>query len=164
LKISTNVIAPLTGTPFYLIAQPLFGIWLGIFYVYIGEIAGYCICFLLARRYGRTIVIRIAGQKIAARIDQYYYDLGNKKGLLYGRLFLIGIQDVVSYAAGLTSISFRDYAVITAIGILPQTVIGVIIGGIIIQRAPLLFISYFLITTILLPALWIYYRRKSKHN
>ena len=159
LKASTNVIAPLSGTPFYLLAKPLFGAPLGLLYIFTGDVLGYSTCFLLARRFGPEFIRGPVGEKAAARIEQLYESAGGWKGLLYSRLFLLGVQDLISYAAGLTSMPFPLYVAVTSAGIIPQVFVAVLVGGTFVESSPTLAAVYVLITIALL-AFWLYYRKR----
>src|SRR3989344_5240234 len=53
LKISTLVIAPLSGIPLYFIAGSLFGNFNGLILSLLGDALGSVVCFLLSRFYGQ---------------------------------------------------------------------------------------------------------------
>src|SRR3989344_6945096 len=53
LKMSTLVIAPLSGTPLYFIAGSLFGNFYGLVLSLLGDALGSVICFFLSRFYGQ---------------------------------------------------------------------------------------------------------------
>jgi uncharacterized membrane protein YdjX (TVP38/TMEM64 family) len=159
LKILTNVLAPLSGAPFYLLAKPLFGMWPGLLYVFSGDVLGYSICFLIARRFGLDFIRGSAGEKAVNRIEHFYASIGGWQGLLYARLFLLGVQDIISYAAGLTSIPFKRYVLVTSIGIIPQLCVAVLIGGTFMESSPIL-AGIYVLSSIVLPVVWLYYRKQ----
>ena len=52
LKVSTIVIAPLSGSPLYPLVGLLFGFWPGILYVALGDFIGYTTTFFIGRKLG----------------------------------------------------------------------------------------------------------------
>jgi uncharacterized membrane protein YdjX (TVP38/TMEM64 family) len=165
LRIATDVVAPLHSALFYLISEPLFGFWHGFLYLYVGEVMGYTVCFVLGRKYGCPFFVRLAGQQRLDGIQKYFNRVGNIKALLLCRLVLFGLQDIVSYAAGLTSISFGSYVVITAISTLLQTLIGVSAGRVLFRSPPVVFVLFVIAATAVIPGCWaLWKRRKTKHN
>jgi uncharacterized membrane protein YdjX (TVP38/TMEM64 family) len=55
-----------------------------------------------------------------ARIDRFTGQLSNWQMLAYGRLFLFSIWDFLSYAAGVTSVAFRTYLIVSiVVGLIP---------------------------------------------
>src|SRR3989338_7758109 len=63
LKITTIVIAPLSGAPLYPVVGILFGFWHGALYVEIGDFLGYTIAFSISRLYGRKMVDKFISSK-----------------------------------------------------------------------------------------------------
>ena len=120
LKASTLVFVPLMGGPIYLLAGTLFGFWGGIGYTLIGDILGSAIAFLIARYLGKTVILKLLGEKAINQIDSLYCLIGEWKGLLTARIF--GFIDIVNYAAGFTPISLKVYLIVTLISQIPQNV------------------------------------------
>src|SRR6266545_3814598 len=116
LKASTYIVAPLSGSPFHVSAGALFGLGYGTLYSLVGDVMGGCANFWISRLLGRRVVVRFVGQQGMSRIDSFYRQLGGWRALLFSRLFLSSVYDFISYAAGLTSLAFPRYLVITAIG------------------------------------------------
>jgi uncharacterized membrane protein YdjX (TVP38/TMEM64 family) len=129
LKASTYVVAPLNGAPITITAGALFGLRNGIIYTLLGEIIGGSINFWLARLLGQSIVMRLVGKKGIARVNNLSNQLGEWRILLFVRIFLSGIYDFISYAAGLTAVSFRQYLVGSAIGGLFSTTFLTALGA-----------------------------------
>lgn len=128
LKALTYIFAPLSSGPIQLSAGVLFGLWPGTIYTLIGEVAGGSISFLIARYLGRPVVRRFVGADGMARVDRFYAQIGEWRGLFYARLFLFSIYDFISYAAGFTPINLRTYVVISAIGGFIPTFAAVALG------------------------------------
>jgi uncharacterized membrane protein YdjX (TVP38/TMEM64 family) len=83
--------------------------------------------FGLSRALGRAAVTRLAGPRLG-RVDRLMLDRGFW-ALLVGRLLPFAPHVVLSYGAGLTAVRPTPYAVSTAIGLLPSTVVQVGIGA-----------------------------------
>jgi len=96
-----------------------FGPWWGTLYVVLGGLSGACLCFAIARLLGHEKMKKILGRysQIQA-FDEQIVEHGFRTMLIM-RVVPIFPYDPVSYLAGLSSISFRDYALATAIGMLP---------------------------------------------
>lgn len=134
IKAVTYVFAPLTSGPIQLGSGILFGLWEGVVYTLIGEVIGGTVAFLIARRWGRAAVRRFVGEDGLKRVDSFYHHVGKWRSLVYARLFLFGIYDFLSYAAGLTPIRVRTYILIsTVVGFFP-TLAAVLLGTLITEE------------------------------
>ncbi len=100
-----------------------FGLVQGIVWVTLGANVGANLAFWLARRLGRGALEGLFGPRLAG-FDRWTAAAGFQ-GLLTLRLLPIAPFVLLNYAAGLTGMSPRDYALATAIGILPGTVVYV---------------------------------------
>ena len=80
------------------------------------------IVFYIARRFGRAWVLKLAGQKNMKEVDDFVEYAGTEM-LILSRLFGFSVFEVISYAAGLTRISFRKYFIITLIFTIPARVV-----------------------------------------
>ena len=135
LKASTIIFAPLSGGPLYIAAGPLFGFGRGLIYITAGDILGNSAAFFISRFFGRKIIRRLlwkAGVKIG---EEVVFHITTIKGLVCARAAFIGFPEAVSYAAGLTDISFWRFIFISeAIAIIPRTLL-VFSGAILMQKA-----------------------------
>jgi uncharacterized membrane protein YdjX (TVP38/TMEM64 family) len=129
LKASTFVLAPLSGTPLKVAAGALFGIWDGTVYTLLGDVIGGSTNFWIARLLGRRVVTRFVGRSGITRVDDFGRQLGGWRALLFARLFLSALYDFVSYAAGLITLPFRQYLVVTTIGGIFPVVFWVTLGA-----------------------------------
>jgi uncharacterized membrane protein YdjX (TVP38/TMEM64 family) len=102
-------------------AGAIFGLFRGFIVVIIGAFIGACAAFLLARgALRRRVEAKVADNKTFAALDRAIAREGAKM------VFLIRLSPVfpftyINYAFGLTGVSFRGYALATAIGMLPGT-------------------------------------------
>ncbi len=100
---------------------------LGSLLVYVGALIGAAIAFAIGRSLGREAVERYTGARVE-RIDAIL----RRRGLVS----VIGVRlvpvlpfTVINYTASLTAVSRRDYALGTAIGIVPGTLAYVAVGA-----------------------------------
>lgn len=127
LLFGAMTLAPLPKNVLATVAGLLFGLWLGVVIVLLGALIGAMTAFMLGRLLGRDAVERVAAVRMA-RVDA----LLRRNGLIAvigARLAPVVPFTAVSYGAGLTAIRTRDYAVGTAIGIIPGTVAYVALGS-----------------------------------
>ncbi len=95
----------------------IFGPWYGFLYNYIGIVGGSLVSFLLARRYGMSILKIFFKQEM---IDKYLGKISNQKK--FDTFFALAIllpvapDDFLCYLAGLTKMTFNKYSLIILLG------------------------------------------------
>jgi len=116
------VISPIPSGPIAMAAGAAYGPFWGMVYVVIGAEAGAMIAFLLGRWLGYEAVRRWSGSR------DLLERLSRKRSQNWLMLFVFGSRlvpfisfDAVSYAAGLTPLSFFRFALATAAGIVPAS-------------------------------------------
>lgn len=113
------VINPLPSAPIALAAGFAYGHTWGTVYVVIGAVSGAFIAFLIARLLGHDILYRWFGEKLKVGL------LGSQWGLagmiLVLRLLPFISFDIVSYAAGLTNITWWRFLLATTAGVIPAS-------------------------------------------
>ncbi len=105
----------------------VFGFGGALVLVYAGALLGAAAAFGLGRWLGRDAVERYTGTRVA-RFDE----LVRRRGLaavIGVRLIPIIPFTAINYGAGLTAVRRRDYAIGTAVGIIPGTVAYVALGA-----------------------------------
>lgn len=105
----------------------IFGFGIALALVYLGALLGAAAAFALGRWLGRDAVERYTGTRVA-RLDE----LVRRRGLaavIGVRLIPIIPFTAINYGAGLTAVRLRDYAIGTAIGVVPGTVAYVALGA-----------------------------------
>ncbi|MGB5961923.1 MAG: TVP38/TMEM64 family protein [Coleofasciculaceae cyanobacterium] len=123
--IATILVLP--STVLNLTGGAIFGPWLGTLWTSIAAIIAAVVAFAFTRTVGREIIAqKLAGhwQSMDAEISQ--------GGLFYMfaiRLLPIIPYGLVNFAAGLTSISFRDYLIGTILGTVPGVLPFVMLGS-----------------------------------
>jgi uncharacterized membrane protein YdjX (TVP38/TMEM64 family) len=127
LYIAGTVVA-FPGAILSLIGGLLFGTLLGGFYIVIGATIGAVGAFLVARYAGRETTERLIAGSILERFDKSIHGAGFWS-VFFTRAMPIFPFVIVNYAWGLTSVRLRDYALGTAVGIIPTTFILANLAG-----------------------------------
>lgn len=105
-----------------------FGLWGGIVVTWLGAMAGAVLAYELARALGPSARARLVPARHQARLDTLVGDFGTRT-LLVARLIPVISFNLVNYAAGLAGVSRVTFLWTTAIGILPVTVVSVLVGS-----------------------------------
>ena len=118
LEMIQALLAPIPGQAIEAVSGYLYGPWWGTVFPMIGMIIGSSIIFMLSRRFGRPLVIRLVGKTSMARLD----DLARRGGAPF--FFLIWLfpfapDDLACVAAGLMPMRFRQFLPLMTIGRLP---------------------------------------------
>ncbi len=112
--IFSHVLAPVAGSPGVIMGVSLYGMKIGLALLYIASLISCTINFHIARKYGRTLVLRLIGKKAMKEVDEFTTVEG-VKFFTISRLFGFAFFDLISYAGGLTNITFRYFFAITAV-------------------------------------------------
>ena len=121
------IIAPIPGEALMVIGGAVFGSLPAIVIGEVGGCIGALVCFLIARKGGRTLVIKMIGRKGLEFADNWFKRHGFYAVLLARLIPFIPI-DAISYGAGLTAMSLKSFFVATAIGMLPRVIFYSYIG------------------------------------
>lgn len=117
----------LPSTPLNLTGGAIFGIWWGTTWTTLAALAAAISAFIFTRTVGRKFVAR----KLAGRGNAIDTEI-RQGGLFYIfaiRLLPIIPYGIVNFAAGLTSIKFKDYLLGTMLGTLPGVLPFVMMGA-----------------------------------
>ena len=128
-KAAATVVAPLSGVPLKAASGALFGVAGGIFYSVLGDVIGGCVCFWISRLLGRGILERLSGPGALDRVEEFANCSGGWRTVLFGRLALSPVYNLVSYAAGLTKLPFWQYLLVTVFGGALHTSFLVVLGA-----------------------------------
>lgn len=110
----------LPATPLMVAGSIVFGPWLGTLYNFIGLLLGAIASYLVAQRLGGELIQHYGGQKLR-RVERALHRHGF--WYLVGMRFLPLPFPVVNFAMALAGIRFLPFAVSTAVGLLPATVL-----------------------------------------
>lgn len=105
----------------------LFGAFWGTVLSWSTAMLGAAICYWLAKAFGRPAIEKFVGAKNLKRADNFFDHYGSH-AVLITRLIPVVSFDLISYAAGLTTISFFDFMVATGIGQLSATIVYSFLG------------------------------------
>ena len=109
----------------------LFGLVWGSIYTFLGAILNCTLMFLLARYVGREKVEQLIQKKLSPLWQKRLQNLNSRGGfllLVILRLIPAVPYNLINYAFGLTSMSYRTYIIGSAIGIIPGTLAFINIG------------------------------------
>lgn len=127
LMVFQSIIAPLPAFVITFANGLLFGSFWGAVLSWSSAMAGAILCFYLAKIMGRPIVEKMVTKKALNWWDQFFEKYG-KYAVFIARLVPIVSFDLVSYAAGVTSISFWQFFWSTGLGQLPATILYSYLG------------------------------------
>jgi uncharacterized membrane protein YdjX (TVP38/TMEM64 family) len=129
--VATILVLP--STPLNLTGGAIFGLWWGTLWTSIAALMAAVVAFAFTRTVGRKAISqKLAGHWQAMEAEFY------QGGLFYMfaiRLLPIIPYGLVNFAAGLTSIRFRDYLVGTILGTVPGVLPFVMLGSSGLQAA-----------------------------
>lgn len=164
LMLVQSVAAPLPAFLITFANAALFGWVWGAVLSWSSAMAGAALCFFIAKFLGRDVVERLTSKYAIDSIDEFFDKYG-KYTILVCRLLPFISFDIVSYAAGLTSMKFLPFFIATGIGQLPATIVYSYVGGMLTGGAKL-FVSglmiLFALTVMIYMFKKIYNDKKSK--
>ncbi|EDS06090.1 SNARE-like domain protein [[Clostridium] scindens ATCC 35704] len=128
LMILQSIAAPLPAFLITFANANLFGWWQGAILSWSSAMAGAAVCFFIARILGRDVAEKLTSKAGLKQIDTFFEKYG-KNTILICRLLPFISFDIVSYAAGLTSMSFGAFFLATGLGQLPATIVYSYVGG-----------------------------------
>ena len=128
LMILQSIAAPLPAFLITFANANLFGWWQGAILSWSSAMAGAAVCFFIARILGRDVAEKLTSKAGLKQIDTFFEKYG-KNTILICRLLPCISFDIVSYAAGLTSMSFGAFFLATGLGQLPATIVYSYVGG-----------------------------------
>ncbi|MCU9815334.1 TVP38/TMEM64 family protein [Paraclostridium sp. AKS73] len=147
LMILQSVAAPLPAFLITFANAALFGWVKGAILSWISAMAGAALCFYIARFLGRDTVEKFTSKFAIDSVDEFFNKYG-KHTILIARLLPFMSFDLVSYAAGLTSMSFVSFFIATGIGQLPATIIYSYVGDMLTGGAKLMIMGILTLSAI----------------
>lgn len=158
LMLFQSLIAPLPAFLITFSNATLFGWVYGAILSWTSAMAGAALCFWISRCLGREFTEKLTSKFALSEVDRFFKEHG-KSTILIARLLPFVSFDIVSYAAGLTSMSFSSFLWATGIGQLPATLIYSYAGEMLTGGARtfvfgLLILFAFSVLAILLKRIW----------
>lgn len=123
------IIAPLSGSSMYIVGGTLFGKEQALLLSFIASILGCSANFWISRRMGRGMVARLIGKNHLEDLDRFTGRLEGHRGILYLTLIMPLAQDMFSYAAGLTPLSYSRFAIALILSTLPMVAAYIYLGS-----------------------------------
>ena len=128
LMVLQSLAAPIPAFLLTFANAAIFGWWQGAILSWTSAMAGAALCFAIARLLGRDAVVRLTSGGALQQVDVFFERYG-RNAILIMRLLPFVSFDLVSYAAGLTSMGFAAFFIATGIGQLPATLVYSYVGG-----------------------------------
>ncbi len=156
LMILQAVIAPI---PAYLITAAngiIFGVFWGVVITLIGALAGALVAFFMTRLFYKKYAPQvIKNSKTRDYIDKISTDHGFKV-ILVARLIPVISFDLISFAAGASTIKISHFVVATFIGMLPATIVYTVLANKVGNMGELSneFIIYSIVGVLILLVFW----------
>lgn len=147
LMILQSVAAPLPAFLITFANAALFGWVKGALLSWTSAMAGAALCFYIARFLGRDTVEKLTSKFAIDSVDEFFNKYG-KHTILIARLLPFMSFDLVSYAAGLTSMSFVSFFIATGIGQIPATIIYSYVGDMLTGGAKLMMMGILTLSAI----------------
>lgn len=168
LMIFQSIIAPLPAFLITFSNAALFGWVYGAILSWSSAMVGAALCFCIARYLGREVTEKLTSRFALQEVDNFFKEHG-KYAILIARLLPFVSFDIVSYAAGLTSMSFSSFFWATGIGQLPATLIYSYAGEMLTGGAKtfvigLLTLFAFSVLAFLLKRIWNQKKKAITHN
>ena len=128
LMLFQSVAAPLPAFLITFANAALFGWVMGALLSWTSAMAGAILCYYISRIYGRKTAEKLTSKFALEEID-HFFDRYGKYAVLIARLLPFMSFDIVSYAAGLTSMGLWTFLWATGLGQLPATIVYSYVGG-----------------------------------
>lgn len=113
------IISPIPSSPLAIFAGAVFG-WLpAMILSLMGATIGAIIAFYIARHFGRPLVLKLVSPKKIVDIEKLMPEQKLTWAVFLLRIPPLPFFDAVSYAAGLTKISFKNFTIATFFGLIP---------------------------------------------
>ncbi len=124
------IISPIPSLPLDIAAGAFFGPFVGTLYSVAGALGGATVSFIVARHLGREFIERFLGGHV-----NFCTECSNRlltKIVFLSRLLPVISFDVVSYGAGFTKMSLKNFLFATFFGMIPLTFIYNYFGSVLV--------------------------------
>ncbi|TGE34665.1 TVP38/TMEM64 family protein [Desulfosporosinus sp. Sb-LF] len=122
LMVFQSLAAPLPAFVITFANAWIFGWVMGAVYSWTGAMIGASLCYIIAKAFGRPVIEKMVGKKSLETTDSFFKKYG-KHSVMIARLLPIVPFDIISYAAGLTTMGFWEFFWATGLGQLPATIV-----------------------------------------
>lgn len=127
VMVAQVLVSPIPAGPVALAGALIFGVWQGLALALTGSVIGSVLIFVVARRWGEPLVVRLVGREIYRK----YVSILDAKGwwLFAILLFPFMPDDAVVALAGLSAISFRRFLVVMVVGRIPGSAMTALLAS-----------------------------------
>ncbi len=129
LNVLQGVIAPIPGFVVPFINGMVFGTWAGMLITWIGGIAAASACFGISRTIGRGIAERLCRRSAAMERANQVLERHGLGAIILARSLPGMPFDAFSYLGGLSRVSYRTFALGTAVGSAPHALAYSLLGS-----------------------------------
>ena len=135
LRFTSVIIPAMPSTAYSILAGTMFGFQKGIFIICLSDLISCTTSFLISRRFGRSIVIRLVGNNFMSKVEKLSKRHFENNFFLMTGFLMTGLFDFVSYAIGLTKTPVKRFipALILSIALSNPPVValgaGLLTGG-----------------------------------
>lgn len=164
LMLLQSIIAPIPAFLITLSNAAIFGWAWGALLSWSSAMVGAALCFFIAQILGRDVVEKITSKKALEATDAFFERYG-KHTIIVCRLLPFVSFDIISYAAGLTSMRFWSFFIATGIGQLPATLVYSYFGQNLTGGGKMIFLTLvmvFALSIVIFIAKKIYESKKAK--
>ena len=109
LRFTSVVIPALPGTAYSVLAGGLLGFSQGLLVICLADLCSCSVSFYLSRRFGRSFVQRLIGEKFISRVDTVSQKHLERNFFLMTAFLMTGFFDFVAYGVGLTQASWLRF-------------------------------------------------------
>lgn len=138
------IIPPIPGVVVDLVGVAMFGWKLGLFLALIGAHIGASVAFFIARYYRESAVKYFVPLQKLHELEAQYSEHQKFWALVGVRFITSPFFDYMSFAAGLTRMSYLTFLASTFLGVLPYAFTVYFFGGLSLDQGPLFAILFFL--------------------
>ncbi len=110
----------------------MFGLVGGVLVTWVGAMLGAILSFAIARSFGRPTLLWLVSERRWRAIGKWEF---RPNSLLLARLIPIISFNLINYGAGLARVGWWPFLWTTAVGILPLTVVSVLLGDAMLQAS-----------------------------
>lgn len=161
IMFTATVFAPLTVLPLVPLMAPILGPFTTMVASYVGWAGGAIVAFLVARKYGQSVVYRFIAKEQVDALSKYV--TGDTGFFTLVALRIVLPVDGLSYALGLfTTVSFRAYTYSTLIGIFWFSCAFAYLGNSIAEGNYVLLAAVSVASIVILALAWRYIARNRK--
>jgi uncharacterized membrane protein YdjX (TVP38/TMEM64 family) len=111
IQVLQVILAPIPGNVITVAGGLVFGFWISFLISTVAILLGSIICFILAKNYGRPLVIKLVGEKTTEKYLNSFF-VKRKSALILMFLFPFFPDDALCLIAGLTTMKLKHFIIL----------------------------------------------------